>query len=120
MPDFYDSQHSQNEGVVLASSLMGEPVGIQTAAAAAMEAEGSTIAPAAGQSTRPYKAPKTKRHDADDKPLCDYEDCKAYSMKKFPVCPGHARKLGLVPRFGPNKEINKRLAEEFVPNEYSR
>lgn len=93
MPNFYDSQHAQNEGVVLAHTLMGTPVG-QTTAAAASDNPDVANAASLGLSTRPYKAPGQRKNE--DK-LCQVEGgCRGYRMKSVPYCPGHARSLGLV------------------------
>jgi len=97
MPDnFYDSQHSQGEGVVLAHTLMGQPVGTTTAAAA-QATENADVSNASGWSTRPYKPPARRRYDGDGKAkLCSAENCRAFPMKSVPYCSGHARSLGLV------------------------
>jgi hypothetical protein len=100
MGNYQRTQNSQNEGITLAHSLVGEPVG---GIGGVTHAQGD-VQPAGLHSTAPYVPPKRRAHDKGDKLLCSTEDCKAYPIKAHPYCAGHARSLGLV-SWGADKKV---------------
>lgn len=99
MSSSYAHQHSSGSHVVLAHSRVGSPV----ASPEGIEA-GGNIRKAGLLSSAPYKPPKRRKRDSPAKVLCASEGCKAYPMKIFPYCTGHARSLGLV-EFGGGKGL---------------
>jgi hypothetical protein len=99
----YSHQHSSNPNAVLAHTRVGSPV----ASPQGIEADGR-FKKAGLLSTTPYKPPKRRASDSAgrDKLLCSMDGCKAWPLKDFPYCTGHARSLGLV-TFGDGKGFKK-------------
>lgn len=98
-------QNATAPGIALAHTLAGEHkagVGGVTHAAGNVQQAGL-------HSTAPYKPPRRRVQDdaKRETPLCEVEGCKAWPMKRFPVCSGHARSQGLVKNWSTNPEKNK-------------
>lgn len=96
--NFYQHQNATAPNVVPLHSAWGDPVGGREG-----HSTGGNIQLARGYSTAPYKEPASRhvkeavlRYDEKGRQLCSHNgDCKAFAMKEFPFCPGHARSLGL-------------------------
>ena len=94
MSTYYTHQHSQNQGdgdVVLLGSLYTVAPG-----AGGVEHATEGVELARGNQVAAYKAPARRGKDSPGRALCAADDCKAYPMKTFEYCTGHARSLGLV------------------------
>jgi hypothetical protein len=91
MSDFYANQNASAPNIVLAHTLVGEPVDGKLGIAS-----GGDIQPAGRWSTAPYKPPRIRRRDSKTVPHCVTEGCRAYQMKTLEYCSAHARSLGLV------------------------
>ncbi len=83
------SEHGKT--LVVAHTLAGEHVG----GSGGVEHATDSVRQVTGNMMRAYEAPKRRAKDNPDKPLCQHEGCKAFQMKAFEYCTGHARSRGL-------------------------
>ncbi len=86
-------QNATAPGIALQHTLQGSPV---QGVGGVSHAHGA-VQPAGIHSTAPYKPPKRRGQDNLDKPLCAYEDCKAFPIKTTDYCVGHSRNLKIGP-----------------------
>lgn len=107
---FFRHANSQNEGIVLAHTMYGQPsVEGNYAAQGSVGPEGSTIQRSTYSVMAAYVTPEEKlTQTIHTERRCKGKDgtCKGFPMKDLDYCSGHARSLGLVENWNKNGRMS--------------